>query len=428
VVVGALVFFWRRLAPAQRRALLVAVVFCDLIVFNLSSATGYVPEHTPVTPVTASATAGLGTTGRFAIFDTTGQRVARLTTVGQPDLNDLIKLESVQGYGSLVGGTYDAATGAHTLDDLSACALESGVFNPLRLKTLITPSVFLAPPIGINGTVSAQYDSPPAPCPGAPLPGTPGRRSFYLGQTLTLRAVTLGRADRSLHRPANFVARPLRVGVIEPSGATVFPPERVVHRANSWSVRFAAPVRAVGLVATGPADEVADASSVTASDGDTYALDGELQDALDETGWRLAGFWQGYARFVRVSIRPPVWIAGPADGSSVVQRTTTDWGSETDAVTATGPVTVVRSEAYLSGWHALATPAHGPARSLPVNRYGLIQAVRVPAGTWTLTFSYRPKGLTLAGAVSGAGVVGLALVAVQVVRRRRRPGAGPAVH
>jgi hypothetical protein len=428
LAVGALVLFWPRLSPDWRRALLVAVVFCDLMVFNLSSATGYVPEHTPVTPVTAQATAVLGTTGRFAIFDTTAERVSRLITVGQPDLNDLVRLPSVQGYGSLVGGSYFAATGAHTLDNLSNCALQSGVFAPLRLKTLITPSAFLAPPIGSNGFVPTEYDSPPAPCPGAPLPGTPEKRTFYLGQTLSLRAVTLGRADRTFHRPADYVAHPLRVGVIEPSGATVFPKQRVVAAAKSWSVRFAAPVRAVGLVVTGPADEVADESSVRATDGDAYALDGELQDALDQAGWKLDGSWAGYARFVRVSIRPPVWIATSAGGSSVVQRSTTDWGTETDAVTASRPVTVVRSEAYLSGWRAVATPAHGPARSLPVTRYGLIQAVRVPAGTWTLTFSYRPRGLTAAGAASGVGVVGLVVVAVQAVRRRRgRPGGGPAV-
>ena len=429
LAVGALLLGWRRLPPRWLKVLLVAVVFCDLLVFNLSSATGYAPEHTPVTPVTSTATAVFGTTGRFAIFDTTAQRVARLTTVGQPDLNDLVKLPSVQGYGSLVAGAYFAATGAHTLDDLSACALQSGAFNQLRLKTLITPSVFLAPPIGTNGEVSPQYDSPPAPCPGAPPPGTPERRTFYLGETLSVRAVTLGRADRTFHRPAGYVARPLRVGVIEPSGTTVFPRQRVVGGAGSWSVRFASPVSATGLVVTGPADEVADASTVHTSGGDAYALDGELQDALDEAGWRLDGSWQGYARFVRPTIRPPVWIEGSPDGSSVEQRVTTDWGSETDAVVATVPVTVVRSEAYLTGWHAVATPAHGPSRSLTVRRDGLVQSVRVPAGTWTLTFSYRPKGLTLAGLASGAGVVAAAAVGLGVLRRRRRrPGGGPAVH
>jgi hypothetical protein len=148
---------------------------------------------------------------------------------------------------------------------------------------------------------------------------------------------------------------------------------------------------------------------------------------VDQSGWKDAGSWQGYARFVRTSLRPPVWIAGPAAGGTVTQVATTDWGSETDAVRAPVPVTVVRSEAYLAGWRAVATPPHGSARQLTVVPDGLIQSVRVPAGTWTLTFSYRPKGLTEAGVASAAGVAGFVVLAVLLRRGRRRRGAGPAV-
>jgi hypothetical protein len=428
LAVGALVLGWRRLSSVQRRSLLVAVVFCDLIVFNLSSATGFVPEHHPVTPRRTVATAVLGQTGRFAIFDTTAQRVARLTTIGQPDLNDLIGLPSVQGYGSLVGQTYGAATGAHTLDDLSGCALERGTFTQLRLHTLLAAPVFVAPPIRPEGGVAAQYDSPPPTCPGAAKPGSADRRTFYLGQELALRSVTLGRVGRASRAP-------LAVGVIGPAGTATFPAEHVVRGSRSWSIRFAAPARAIGLVVTGPAAHVGDDSSVEASDGLRFSLAGELQDALDEPGWRPSGQWDGYARFVRSSIRPPVWIAGPADAgtvsqlsASVVQLSTTDWGSETDSVTASAPVTVVRSEAYLTGWHAVATPPHGPARDLTVLRHGLVQSVRVPAGHWTLTFSYRPKGLDEAGAVSGLAAAGLVAVAVVGLRRRRRTKVAAAVH
>ena len=423
LAVAALVLGWRRLKPAQRRGLLVAVVFCDLLVFNLSSATGYTPEHNPVTPTVANAAAVLSPSGRFAIFDTTAQRVARLTTIGQPDLNDLVKLPSVQGYGSLVGNTYGAATGAHTLDTFSPCALDDGVFAPLRLKTLLVPSFFVAPALASDGRPSEALASA---CPGAPLPGTPQRRLFNLGQVLTLRSATLANAGRVFHRPPGYVAGPLLVGVLERSGATAFPPERIVRRAHAWTVHFASPVRGIGLVVTGPADEVGDDSTVTARGGTTYSLDGQLQDGVDQSGWKAAGSWQGYSRFVRTSIRPPVWIAGPAGGGTVTQVATTDWGSETDALSAPAAVTVVRSEAYLPGWRAVATPQHGPARVLAVVPDGLIQAVRVPAGTWTLTFSYRPKGLTEAGAASAAGVAGFVVLAV-LSRRRRRRGAGPAV-
>jgi hypothetical protein len=212
------------------------------------------------------------------------------------------------------------------------------------------------------------------------------------------------------------------VGVLEPSGTTAWPKERIDATSKHWSVAFASPERALGLVVSGPADEVADSSTVLANDGVTVVLDGELQDALDQPGWKPTGFWRGYARFGRTSIRPPVWVAGPAGNATVRQVATTEWGTETDAVRAEHPVIVVRSEAYQTGWRVVAAPTSGPARHLPVFRDGLVQAVRVPAGSWTLTFLYQPKGLTAAEAASGLGGAGL-LVAVLGGWRRRRVAA-----
>jgi len=212
------------------------------------------------------------------------------------------------------------------------------------------------------------------------------------------------------------------VGVIGPSGATAFPAERIVRNRHNWVVVFARPVRTQGVVVTGPARRVTDASTVTADGGAVYSLDGELQDGLDQTGWRPAGYVEGYARFVHPSLRPPVWVVGPAGAASVQQLATTAWGTETDSVTAAHPVVVVRSEAYLAGWHAVAVPAHGTALDLPVFRDGLVQAVRVPAGRWTLTFLYRPADFTVAVAGTGLGLAGLVAAAVVAVRRRRIRG------
>jgi len=422
VLAGALVVAWWRLGPAWRRVSLVAVVVCDLVAFNVSSATGYATLHRPVSPSRAAVTAVMGTRGRFAIFDTTATQLPQLVALGQPDLNALVRAPSVQGYGSLVGSTYGTATFSHALDTLSACALAEGVFAPLRLSTLLVPSVFVAPPIGPDGKARAEYGSPPPPCPGAPLPGTPGRRTFYLGEVLELRSVTLGRAPRSAGPRPPAAAGPLRVGVIGPSGATAFPAERIVRNRHNWVVVFARPVRTQGVVVTGPARRVTDASTVTADGGAVYSLDGELQDGLDQTGWRPAGYVEGYARFVHPSLRPPVWVVGPAGAASVQQLATTAWGTETDSVTAAHPVVVVRSEAYLAGWHAVAVPAHGTALDLPVFRDGLVQAVRVPAGRWTLTFLYRPADFTVAVAGTGLGLAGLVAAAVVAVRRRRIRG------
>jgi hypothetical protein len=107
----------------------------------------------------------------------------------------------------------------------------------------------------------------------------------------------------------------------------------------------------------------------------------------------------------------------------------TEWGTETDVVDTPEAATVVRSEAYLSGWSVRAVPVGGGrARTLPVFAVGLVQGVRVPPGRWTLTFTYWPSGLTLGGIASALGVVAvLAVTGVRLASRRRRcrpPAAG----
>ena len=116
-------------------------------------------------------------------------------------------------------------------------------------------------------------------------------------------------------------------------------------------------------------------------------------------------------------------------GATAHQVSTTPWGTETDVVDTDVSATVVRSEAYLPGWSVRATPVGGgTSRTLRVFAAGLLQGVRVPAGRWTLTFSYWPPGLTAAGLASAAGVVAvLAVSGVRVWwwrRRKRSPSGG----
>ncbi|HVX21631.1 MAG TPA: hypothetical protein VHB02_09805 [Acidimicrobiales bacterium] len=413
---AGLVLGWRRLTGTGRRRGVVAVVLVDLVLFLLSTSTGLTSGHTTLQPSTAQAAAVLGNDGRFAIYDTSALNVSDLSTIGQPDLNVLTKRPSVQGYGSILAHTYGTVTGTHSLDTLDPCALARGVFAPLRLATLLTLPQFLAPKV-----TAGQQPAAPAACPGAPAAGTAGRRTFYLGSSVTLSSASLVRTG-----PAAAGAGELRVGVVGPGGRTGWPVETVRTTAAGWTVRFATPQPAAGLVVTGPASSVSDTSVVDGTDGGRWALDGVLQQALGQPGWRYAGHWAQYGRFVRTGVPPPVWVAGAPAGSSATELSTTDWGTTVDRVTAAGPVTVVRSEAYMPGWRVQAVPVGGgPTRDLPVHRVGLVQGVRVPAGRWVLTFLYRPPGLNAGLAGSAVGLAGFVAVGVAaLVRRRHRRGRG----
>jgi hypothetical protein len=93
-------------------------------------------------------------------------------------------------------------------------------------------------------------------------------------------------------------------------------------------------------------------------------------------------------------------------------------------------VVVVRSEAFLQGWRATATPVGGgPVRTLTVGPRGLVQSVRVPAGHYLVTFTFRAKNLTVGMGASVAALVAFAALGVVALlrRRRRRRSAGEPV-
>jgi hypothetical protein len=98
------------------------------------------------------------------------------------------------------------------------------------------------------------------------------------------------------------------------------------------------------------------------------------------------------------------------------------------------PTVLVRSVQYDTGWHAVISPVRpkdrtGGARPVPVDRDGLIQRVRVPAGAHLVTFVYSSDLADLGfevSAVSWVLVICLALwpgVRRRMARRRSPPSA-----
>lgn len=382
--VVALVVGWRRMGTTARRRWLTVVVVADVGLFALSSSTGYTDGHVVVEP--GPATAVLGGGGRFAVYDPVSID-EDLDRVGQPDLNVFTGLPSVQGYGSIVGGRYGRATGTHMLDMLDPCALARGTFRQLRLGSLLALPAAVAPRAGATT------------CPGVP----DRRTTFTFGRPLRVASVRVPGA-----------AVPPRVGLVGAGGTTTWPRQTASPAGGrAWTVTLAAPARAVGLVTGEP---VSDRTVVTTAGGSRRVLDGPLSAGLSGPGWHYVGAWRGYARYQQARVRPPVWVDGAGTASQV---SSTGWG--TAVVRASGPATVVRSEAYLAGWSVRATPAGGgPARTLPVVRHGLVQAVRVPAGRWTLDFTYHPPGLDVGLALTGAGLAAMAALGGSWWWRQRR--------
>jgi len=410
IALGALlvVWVWPRWSPRAARRLLTVVMALDLGLFALTCSTGMFSGGRPE-PTRAVSAAVVGTSGRFAIIG--APSINALSRISLADINGLTGLDSVQGYGSLVSGSYENATGTHQVASMDPCALARGVFVQLRLSTLLVEPYEL-----IQQLAPGAEPSPPAQC-RAPRPGRPTSRTWYLGQDLELAAVQLDGGTGATVPPT--------VGVLHASGTTSWPAERVSRSRTGWVVRFAAPRSAVGIVVRGPARAIADTSTVTTTAGTRDALNGPFQDALGQTSWRPAGFWNGYARFRTDDVAAPIAVRD-APGATVRRVSVTQWGTETDVVDTPSAATVVRSEAYLSGWRVKAQPVGGgPTRTLAVFSVGLVQGVRVPPGRWTLTFTYWPSGLTSGGIASALGVAAVLAVAGVRLLWRRRAGKRP---
>jgi hypothetical protein len=414
--VVALVLGWRRIPARWRGVALTVVLAADLLLFSIATSTGLTAGNATVEPSRATAAAVLGTQGRFAIYDTTALNTDVLSEIGQPDLNAFTRLPSVQGYGSIVDNTYGTATGTHTLDNLDPCALARGAFTPLRLGSLITLGQFLTlrvPPAAPGTPGTSRLPN----CPGAPAAGAGGRRTFYFGQPLTVQSVQLIRQGTATAAPD--------MAVIDVAGTVRHPALTASATSWGWLVRLATPMPAAGLVVTGPAEQVSPTSTVTTADGSAYSMGGILQDALGQPGWRFSGFWQQYAVFRHPVLPSAVWVSHPAPGTTVRQVQHTDWGTAVVRVEATQPATVVLSQTFQPGWHGQLDSTAGDVHlTVPVQRDGLVQSVRVPKGSWQLTILYRPRGLNTGLVFSAVGLAGvLAVGVVAVVRRRRRRSA-----
>jgi hypothetical protein len=157
-------------------------------------------------------------------------------------------------------------------------------------------------------------------------------------------------------------------------------------------------------------------------------VDEDLVAALAPSHWRRAGHYGRYLAYVNTRARGRAWLvpahpnrAVGADAAVRVVRVGAQ-DDETDVVRSSTPVLLVRSVAYGDGWKA-ELRSDGHVRTVDAHRRGLVQAVAVPAGTTTVTWSYRPPGLEVGIVLTvlalivlvGLGVVG----AVRIARKRR---------
>ena len=435
-----LVLAERRLRVETLRRLLVAVLVVDLGLFSVLSV--HPPVPTTVAHAQGAAARQLAEAtgdGRFLIYDRDYLDADGLVDLGQTDLSVPNHLASAQGYAALVGNDYYLATGAHYQEDLTPATLAGTVWDRLNVTVLLSlPSYFVTPAPGAPATgysfpapTTDPEDVAPASL-GDRAVAAGGRVQWYLGGVLTLRGgsvpVVGGRADDA------------RVGILDPTGATRWLPAADV-RASAGRLTLALPVPtpAAGLVVedTGGSPLHVGIPTLGTAEAGTVLLNGRLQAWVTSPHWVFTGTIGGFGTFRNTAARGWAWAEGPGGGAPPAGTAVSTVapgrdGSQQVTVRATGPVRLVRSMAWATGWHATVTPvdpggeATGRSRSATVERSGIIQAVGIPgSGTYRVSFTYHSTSAVVGVAVSTlTGLALLAWVAAEAVGvRRRRRGA-----
>ncbi len=397
--------------PRRRVATVTALIVLDLVTFIGFNSTGFTPSTSVVEPSRTAVVSVLGDHGRTALVDATGASNLLFAQWGGANLNVFTRLPSVQGYGSLIDNRYNAVTQTHTLFSLNACAAARGEFDQLRLGTLALGWKTLSVPVSVESRRAVWC--------------TPAREQTstvrYFGRSILVSSV-----EAAGPRTAIVVRGPMTVRLLDAHGRPVGPavagvanPDQPTH---SRVFSLAHPRRAWGVEFLAPGGETVTSAYVTdAATSTKYLLDTQFQQVVDNGNWvprtesgDVTVFWARH-------VRPAQWVAHPGSGT-VTHVRQGSWGdSWVTMVSHGGNSTLMRATAWLPGWRATAVnDLTGEVRPLPVRRHGLIQAVSVPAGTWTVHFHYHAPYIVLGLSLSVACSVALLAVWWADLTKRRR--------
>lgn len=336
---------------------------------------------------------------RYAIYNPNLVDYPAMDAIGQPDLNILSRIPSVQGYGSLVADSYQNLTGAHLQGTLNPAFLATDTADRLNLGVLLTPGSELA------AAVSPAW----RPGPGVKTP-VGGHAEWFTGVPMDVSAVTVylpsGYAERSL-RPTLW-----KVGLRQAGGTILWLPSaaRIEGSGRMLTWTPAHPVSAIGLELRPPSG-VSEIGAVTVTAGTThYWLTGPFSGVLRFSRWRYAGTIGPYVAFFNRHPKGWYWLSGPGRGQSTVRRLSSNLqGAATFSVQSAGAVRLVRSETYQPGWLVRVSGSR-TSKVEAVQSDGGLQSIALPKGRWRVTFYYAPGDVKVGEEVSAAGILGLLVV------------------
>ncbi len=167
-----------------------------------------------------------------------------------------------------------------------------------------------------------------------------------------------------------------------------------------------------------------------------FTLNGPLVNAVKPGKWRYTGHIGDFISYYDTNTYGHLWFAKPGTtikpgssppaplpqtaGDSISIERFTSTGNETDRVSTTAPVLLVRSMVWAPGWSATIKESNGHKITEGVSRYGLVQAVTLPPGTSTVSFSYWPPGMTEGVVLTSIALLAIIIFVAVYIKKRLR--------
>jgi Bacterial membrane protein YfhO len=455
---GAAVVVWLRSVASRRAWTVCVIVFmaADLGLVAGTSALTVTPSNAALagtTPIETFLAAHLAPGGRFDFYDPQGYSSGPTTAdTGRPDGNVLARLPSVGGYASIVSSDYNALTQTHTQGELNVPSLSSGALRQLDLQEILTaPEYFLVPLTSAPASLGAVEPASRAKGDDAVLPlgsranVTDSAYTYYPAPRATVGAGQITRwfygealapSRASVLTTTGTTPARIRFGTVGSNGTIAWGRDVNVP-AGARRVEGPLPARpGVGLALQVVSGQLPPQQAAITVGSANYELDGSLSSALRPGGaWRQAGTVDGYTLYVRQAPATPYYLEAPGGRTAVRTGGSVKVLAQSDNAASirlhtSSPAVVVRDVAWDGGWTASVSTNGGPPKTAPVERHGVVQAVKLPAGTDVVSFSYEPRHWAVASAISeGAAFLLVLLLADVALRRpglrRRRSGGTP---
>jgi hypothetical protein len=436
-----------RLRVSRRGWILGTIAVIDLAAFNVTSlwpiavgpadvtnlGSAAIPPTPKVSPALLHLAATLGSSSRYVIYNPQHYVPESPQAPQLPDLNVLDGRFIAQGYSSVVDANYADTTGSHApngkgFETLSPKAIADGVLDQMDTTTLVTLPLYLVVEQTPGSHPSATGSNEPAigSATGIRTLKTGVDAQWVFGENLDLTSFSLPLKSRGTHTPLAGWS----VGLTKANGTISWQSSvHLIEGSRSIEVKFAQPSSGTGLVMKSTLYQgTVGSPTITTRGGLIYTADGDLADAL-VSGWSFTGDLGQYAYFTNRHADAPLTLVpvpgGSTTGASVRALSGPKVEPTSAAVSSPHGIEVVRSVTAIPGWSAAWHPNRGTTRSLLVKRRGLVQAVTVPAGEGTVTWSYDAPGvrggivMTIVGLSLLVGLIGMAITLHRVGGNRR---------